>query len=313
MEHVIFALYILVFSTGCAGSVAFAVLYYRTRLAPVIFYALTHAALLLALGLVALYFYAGSVLGLDTDASRLFSLVIPLALLVLNILIYIGLYLAVSKRPDGSGSLRLLKRVFGILTGILVCLMCAEALLHIAGMRESSPIFGGIISVTVYVLVAAVLLLCAYLSGSVGSSSEPRSFRFLLRGFSLCLYAFVPLTIAEYALNTATTVPWKPLSLEYLVFLAINCIAIISAGISLVENLPASSAPLAVSGEIVARFGLTPREIEMVMMIQRGMTNKEIAWELNISPATVRTHIYNLFQKVSVQSRIALLNAVFRE
>jgi DNA-binding NarL/FixJ family response regulator len=46
----------------------------------------------------------------------------------------------------------------------------------------------------------------------------------------------------------------------------------------------------------------------MAVMIARGLANKEIAAELNISPATVRTHIYNLYQKVGARSRVELLN-----
>jgi DNA-binding NarL/FixJ family response regulator len=48
----------------------------------------------------------------------------------------------------------------------------------------------------------------------------------------------------------------------------------------------------------------------LVPMIARGMVNKQIASELGISPATVRTHIYNLFQKAGATSRIGLLNAL---
>jgi DNA-binding CsgD family transcriptional regulator len=46
----------------------------------------------------------------------------------------------------------------------------------------------------------------------------------------------------------------------------------------------------------------------MAIMIGRGLTNKEIAAELFISPATVRTHIYNLYQKVGAGSRVELIN-----
>ena len=46
----------------------------------------------------------------------------------------------------------------------------------------------------------------------------------------------------------------------------------------------------------------------MSIMIARGLANKEIAGELGISPATVRTHIYNLYQKAGARSRVELLN-----
>ncbi len=60
--------------------------------------------------------------------------------------------------------------------------------------------------------------------------------------------------------------------------------------------------------ETAVRFELTLRERELVPYIARGLANKQIAAELGISAATVRTHIYNLFQKTGAKSRIELLN-----
>jgi len=49
---------------------------------------------------------------------------------------------------------------------------------------------------------------------------------------------------------------------------------------------------------------LTPREIEILSMIAAGATNEQIANELFISRNTVRTHIYNIFKKISVPNRL---------
>jgi LuxR family transcriptional regulator of csgAB operon len=49
---------------------------------------------------------------------------------------------------------------------------------------------------------------------------------------------------------------------------------------------------------------LTPREEEILLMIASGRTNAEIAGELSISSSTVKTHVYNIFQKVGVTNRI---------
>jgi DNA-binding CsgD family transcriptional regulator len=64
------------------------------------------------------------------------------------------------------------------------------------------------------------------------------------------------------------------------------------------------------SGAAADSLGLTERERSMVEMIARGLANKEIASELGISPATVRTHIYNLYRKVGARSRVELLNRI---
>jgi len=49
---------------------------------------------------------------------------------------------------------------------------------------------------------------------------------------------------------------------------------------------------------------LTPREKEILISLAAGASNEEIAEELGISPHTVKTHIYNLYQKISVPNRL---------
>ena len=49
--------------------------------------------------------------------------------------------------------------------------------------------------------------------------------------------------------------------------------------------------------------GLTSREIEIVRLITRGRTNKEIAQTLNISDLTVKTHVQNIFKKCGLRRR----------
>jgi DNA-binding NarL/FixJ family response regulator len=47
----------------------------------------------------------------------------------------------------------------------------------------------------------------------------------------------------------------------------------------------------------------TPREQELIMLIRRGLQNKVIAYELNISENTVRAHISNIMRKYNLHNR----------
>jgi DNA-binding NarL/FixJ family response regulator len=49
--------------------------------------------------------------------------------------------------------------------------------------------------------------------------------------------------------------------------------------------------------------GLTFREREVLCLIARGLSNKEIADSLAIAPNTVKNHVHNLLEKLSVSSR----------
>jgi ATP/maltotriose-dependent transcriptional regulator MalT len=51
--------------------------------------------------------------------------------------------------------------------------------------------------------------------------------------------------------------------------------------------------------------GLTPREIEVLTLIARGRTNREIATHLHLSERTVHRHLSNIFTKLDVDSRTA--------
>jgi DNA-binding NarL/FixJ family response regulator len=52
--------------------------------------------------------------------------------------------------------------------------------------------------------------------------------------------------------------------------------------------------------------GLTGRELQIVRLVARRLSNKEIGAELDISARTVGTHLANIFDKVGVRDRTGL-------
>lgn len=53
------------------------------------------------------------------------------------------------------------------------------------------------------------------------------------------------------------------------------------------------------------RYGLTPREAEVLIWVAQGKTNPEVAAILGIRPYTVRTHLERVFLKLGVETRHA--------
>ena len=67
---------------------------------------------------------------------------------------------------------------------------------------------------------------------------------------------------------------------------------------------PAS--PVAGGGAALLR-ALTERELEVLTMVARGLSNAEIADQLTISPATAKTHVAHLLTKLDARDRIQLV------
>jgi two-component system nitrate/nitrite response regulator NarL len=49
---------------------------------------------------------------------------------------------------------------------------------------------------------------------------------------------------------------------------------------------------------------LTVREKQILELIAGGQSNKNIAWELNISDGTVKVHVKNILRKLNLKSRL---------
>jgi DNA-binding NarL/FixJ family response regulator len=57
---------------------------------------------------------------------------------------------------------------------------------------------------------------------------------------------------------------------------------------------------------------LTERELDVLGLVAQGLTNREISRQLFISPATVRTHLEHIYDKLGVRSRAGAVSAAFR-
>lgn len=55
------------------------------------------------------------------------------------------------------------------------------------------------------------------------------------------------------------------------------------------------------------RYSLTPRERQIAELVCQGLRNGSIARYLHIRPGTVKTHTRNIYRKIHVKSKIAML------
>ena len=62
-----------------------------------------------------------------------------------------------------------------------------------------------------------------------------------------------------------------------------------------------------ISEEFIKKFNITKREQELIHLIYEGYSNKQIGIRLYISPATVRNHLHNIYEKTGSSNRVELL------
>ncbi|MGO9134570.1 MAG: response regulator [Methylovirgula sp.] len=81
--------------------------------------------------------------------------------------------------------------------------------------------------------------------------------------------------------------------------------SVMAGGLWLPPDLdPASVAPDPATADILRRLAsLTPQQMRVLMMLSEGLLNKQIAFELSVSEATIKAHVSAILQKLRVESR----------
>ena len=58
--------------------------------------------------------------------------------------------------------------------------------------------------------------------------------------------------------------------------------------------------------KLIQSVRMTNREQEIVELIAEGLANKEIAYKLNLSIYTVKSHVHNILEKMALNTRVQI-------
>ncbi len=308
MQHVLLAFYILFFSTGFMGGAALVVLGLRVRsrlIPPLLVF---QVLFLVGLGLVAFYAYLYGLWGTVPDPL---ALILGIVLTGMNAAIYAVAIVLVRRISPPASRRKAYPAAAEILAGLVILKSLASLVLAWAGgaRPEARTLLDNEAwSLAGYILTGLAMAAFGVAVREPLPPGESPALRPLLRAYGLCALVFAPMGLVEYAVEVAGLPGLPFLSMDHLFYLSWNIVSM-SAAVRLLRPGDAGVPVLDfVPEERIRALGLSGREAQMAVLIARGLANKEIAAELGISPATVRTHIYNLYQKAGARSRVELIN-----
>ncbi|MEJ2375853.1 MAG: response regulator transcription factor, partial [Pseudolabrys sp.] len=79
---------------------------------------------------------------------------------------------------------------------------------------------------------------------------------------------------------------------------------VLDGGVWTPPDVDLSAGSDAETAELMARMAtLTPQQVRVLMMLSEGLLNKQVAYQLGVSEATVKAHVSAILQKLGVESR----------
>jgi DNA-binding CsgD family transcriptional regulator len=306
MAQLILAIYVLMAATGFAGLASLFFLRMRTRRGIVGLILVLEAALLGGLAVMIAAFYAGNAGPSRGEGGGTVITPLGFASLILQAVVYATAFLVVGRIRLATRTARALGIAARVLAAANVILPAIYVFLWADALFREAPIPPGFLGGFGYVVTTGAVVALGIALLLADQAGEPPSLALLARGLGICCLAYIPLTVVEALLDSGGSSGLKPISLDFIFYLGLNVVSCMAFARSLSAESGRAYGEL--SGAAADSLGLTERERAMAEMIARGLANKEIAAELGISPATVRTHIYNLYRKVGARSRVELLN-----
>lgn len=301
MNHVVLFIYILLIAGGTGGAVALSLLHFRLRTPVTIAFLVANIGLLLSLLVYLVSFYIDSVI-VPTEAALISRLRVfrTIAGYTVGVMVYGSVTAAVYRLPKANRRVAL-----SLGTGVIVAMTLQSGLVLSGAIEHAialAPFY--IVFVSVCIFGFGVTMVRA------GRSALTPTMTWMIIRLGYLMIGFSILSTFVYSLITFVPLfDSIDISLDFVFYAAWSWISI-GAFIHYISRPSLAGESDTISAAFVDAFGITKREQEIIGLIARGLSNQEIADNLGISFGTVRTHVYNIFQKSGAGSRVDLLRLV---
>jgi DNA-binding CsgD family transcriptional regulator len=191
----------------------------------------------------------------------------------------------------------------------LVHAALALVLAAVGGLKEALP--GAPTYVVDYLALFAVYGYGCFLLLRGFQRIEDRGLRRLTKRFLLLVAALAVPAAAELVLKYLPGVA-EPVQQYPLVQIAYY-LASIGLLLSYTARAPeeaAASGNCSLPVGFVQRYRISPRECEIISMMERGFSNRKLAEGLFISVQTVKNHVYHIYRKTGAENKVQLINLI---
>ncbi len=304
MNDFLFIIYIICFLPGLT-SIIFAMIYYiKSRKQPVIYYVIiiSIGTMIMFLLIINLYFYVSH----KKEYDIFFGFNICLGILLFTILMYlipkfIHSFLFID--------FNIISQII-IIISILIINLFDIVIISMKTDRLQDTInnllyyYANIVPIFFYLsMVYSVIIIIIY-----RKKINNYEIKLFFRGVVVTTFLIIPIVAFQY-INHITNMINIPYILytEGIHFFIWNCFYIYYiVKIYFYEKLHSEE----IINSFVKKYKITKKEKEIILLVKNGLLNKEIAFNLGISEGTVKIHIYNIFQKTNVNTRIDLINLI---
>lgn len=296
MESVLFVSYILLFSLSCVGSGSNYLIHKFLKLPLTKNILLLFFTLLIDIGRSLLYSYF---LSLGITPKLLFPLNLIIGIIIVSVFYY---YI--------FKALILLKNVSPVVvksfTAAVLFLQIAVRIILYFGRFQIANI--------VYPLLVIIISGYLFYVGLSLKNGVDKNWNHALKTFinkiGIFTLIFAPLSAAIYMV--VYFIGDHKLDLFFLdfLYLGISSVVSISFLLSYLTKLGTIPYKTTVDQSLKDNFNISPRETDVLELLLKGKTNKQIGETLFISITTVRTHISHIFEKTEVKSRMELVSKI---
>lgn len=190
------------------------------------------------------------------------------------------------------------KRVKLLLSLITISIIIA--VIVILNSHNSTLFFSLVMS-----LVSLIVLV--FLFKRKDKSNIPKDLMFFL----YLIFSIIPLEFVEYSIKYISSNRYPfPVGI-YLTPVSILILCLFSIKSSLKLLAPNQYKDIDVRKELYKLYNLTPREIDVALILSEGKQNKEIAAMLFISKRTVDRHVENIYKKTKANSKAQFISLFF--